>query len=228
MLAYLFNLDAYTPLELTLFVSGCYMWVVVYAIYVRQIFKYKFTEMPIFAAASNIGWELIYGYVPPGTDMGAVCLWGYRIWFLVDLVIFTGVLKYGLEQVSTPKIREYFKPVIIATAVFWAVAYLAFKTSGHDTIIGANSAYIAQALISFLYPIWILRSDRPMLFSRTVAWFRTLGSGLITCFMFIHYPENFYVQVVGTTCVMLDILSIYLVYQRRMEVQAVAVKAEAA
>ncbi|MGH1365094.1 MAG: hypothetical protein ACRBF0_16140 [Calditrichia bacterium] len=223
MLDHLFNLTAYTPLELTLFVGGCYMWVIVYGIYVHQLVKHKFAEMPLFAAASNIGWEFVYGYTAPFTDMGAACLWGYRLWFIVDVFIFYGVLKFGMEQVKTIKLKEHFRPVMILTALFWAVAYFAFKSSGHDTIIGANSAYIAQAIISFLYPLWIMNSKRPMLFSRTVAWLRMFGSGLITMFMFIHYESNYYIQVVGTTCVLLDILSIYLVYQRRSEAAPVAV-----
>ena len=36
----LLNLTDYTPLELVLFGVGCYMWVGVYAIYVKNILKY--------------------------------------------------------------------------------------------------------------------------------------------------------------------------------------------
>ena len=49
--------DAYTPLELFLFAGGCFLWVVVYVIYIINGKRLKFIEMPVFAAAGNIGWE---------------------------------------------------------------------------------------------------------------------------------------------------------------------------
>jgi len=82
----LINLKTYTPLEMILFAGGCYIWVVVYVIYIRHIMKRRMIGMPVFAAASNIAWELVWGFVPPFTDMGLIVVWGYRIWFLLDLL----------------------------------------------------------------------------------------------------------------------------------------------
>ena len=53
----LLNLQKYTALELTIFLAGCFMWVVVYAIYLRIMLREKRAMMPFFAAVSNLAWE---------------------------------------------------------------------------------------------------------------------------------------------------------------------------
>ena len=57
------NLNLYTPTELILFGGGCYLWVIVYAIYVRSIIKEKFIEMPVFAGCADIGWEFTWSFL---------------------------------------------------------------------------------------------------------------------------------------------------------------------
>src|SRR5438105_1284292 len=91
------HLEKYTPLELFLFGVGCYLWVIVYGIYVKDIRKHRFIEMPVFAACGNIGWEFVWGFLAC-TDMGPVLQWCYRIWFVFDLFIFASVLRYGGQQ----------------------------------------------------------------------------------------------------------------------------------
>jgi hypothetical protein len=100
------NLESYTPVELVLFSVGCYLWVIVYFIYIRNIIKLKFIEIPVFAAASNLGWEFIWGFIPPPTDMGLLLVWAYRGWFLIDIFIFYGVLRYGTKQITTPALQR--------------------------------------------------------------------------------------------------------------------------
>ncbi len=211
----LINLKSYTPLEMILFAGGCYIWVVVYIIYIRHIMKHRMIGMPVFAAASNIAWELVWGFVPPATDMGLIVVWGYRIWFFLDLYIFAGVIRLGASQVSIEALRPKFKPVIILVALAWAAVYYFFKVEGFDTVIGAMSAYVAQSLISILYLLLLLRHHRLVWFSFAIAWLKMLGSGLITVFMFIHYPANHFLQTVAGICLVIDCIYIVVYYQRR-------------
>ncbi|HMK39304.1 MAG TPA: hypothetical protein VK569_08190 [Bacteroidota bacterium] len=211
----LINLKAYTPLEMVLFAGGCYIWVAVYIIYIRHIMRHRMIGMPVFAAASNIAWELVYGFVPPSTDMGLLVVWGYRIWFLLDLYIFAGVVRLGATQVSIEALRPRFKPIIILTAAAWAVVYYFFKVEGFDTVIGAISAYVAQSLISVLYLLLLLRHHRLVWFSYPVAWLKMLGSGLITVFMFMHYPANHFLQTIAGACLIIDCIYIGVYHQRR-------------
>jgi hypothetical protein len=211
----LINLQAYTPLEMLLFAGGCYIWVAVYVIYIRHILKHKMIGMPVFAAASNIAWEFVWGFIPPSTDMGLLVVWGYRIWFFLDLYIFAGVIRLGATQVSIDALRPRFKPVIILVAVAWALVYYCFKSGGYDTVIGAMSAYVAQTLISVLYLLLLLRHHRLVWFSYPIAWLKMLGSGLITVFMYIHYPANHYLQTVAGICLIIDCVYIFIYHQRR-------------
>jgi hypothetical protein len=210
------NLESYTPVELVLFSVGCYLWVIVYFIYIRNIIKLKFIEIPVFAAASNLGWEFIWGFIPPPTDMGLLLVWAYRGWFLIDIFIFYGVLRYGTKQITTPALQQYFRPLIILTALSWGVIYYFFKTGGFDTVIGANSAYIAQICISVLYLILILRQTDVALFSLSVAWLRMIGTGLISVFMFIHYTDNHLLHTLCVLCGVLDVTYLIVFIRKRI------------
>jgi hypothetical protein len=47
-----------------------------------------------------------------------------------------------------------------------------------------------------------------------LAWSRMLGTGLITISMFIFYPENQFVQLLGVSCFVLDNVFIYILWKR--------------
>jgi hypothetical protein len=218
----LVNLTDYTPLELILFATGCYLWVIVYYLYARNIHKHKMIGMPVFAAASNFGWEFVWGFIPPFTNMGLLCLWGYRLWFIFDLYIFYGVLKYGSAQVSIPEIKKYFRPIVAALAVLWAILYYLFKLQGLDTVIGAHSAYVAQAFISVFYLLLILRHHKLVWSSYAVSWLRMLGSGLISVFMFLHYPDHYFLVALAAICPLIDVVYLFIFYRRMNVDHAVA------
>ena len=208
------NLQVYSPFELVLFGVGCSMWVVVYFLYARHIARHMMIGMPVFAAASNFGWEFVWGFLPPYTDMGLLFLWGYRIWFFFDLYIFYGVWRYGAEQLSIPALKRHFKPLIIFVAVCWGLLYWFFKAQGYDTPIGANSAYVAQILISILYLLLILRHRKFVWSSAPIAWLRSLGTGFISIFMFLHYPENYLLLMLCTLSAVIDGVYLYVFHRR--------------
>lgn len=208
------NLQLYSPLELVFFAIGCAMWVVVYALYAKHIYRHLMIGMPVFAAASNFGWEFVWGFLQPYTNMGLLFLWGYRIWFFFDLYIFYGVLRYGAEQVTAPALKRYFKPLMIGVAVCWGLFYAFFKQQGLDTPIGANSAYVAQILISILYLLLILRHRKFVWSSAPIAWFRSLGTGFISIFMFMHYPDNHLLLLLCLLSAMIDGAYLFVFHHR--------------
>jgi hypothetical protein len=210
----LINLQDYSPLELVLFAAGCSMWVVVYALYAKHIYRHSMIGMPVVAAASNFGWEFVWSFLMPFTNMGLLFLWGYRIWFFFDLYIFYGVLRYGSEQVTTPAVKRYFRPIVVVTAVCWGLLYWFFKEQGYDTPIGANSAYVAQILISVFYLLLILRDRRFVWSSAPIAWLRSLGTGFISVFMFLHYPDNHMLLLLCALSALLDGMYLYVFHRR--------------
>lgn len=219
----LVNLQEYTPLELFLFGGGCYLWVLVYGIYVKEIHRQRFVEMPVFAACGNIGWEFVWGFLAV-TNMGPLLQWCYRIWFFFDLVIFASVLRYGAQQVLTPAIRKGFRPLAVFTALAWGAAFFTLIRAGLDTPIGANSAYILNLTISVLYLFLLLQQTDVGRLSLPVAWLKMIGTGMNTVFMNIYagYADNYFLRFLAILTTALDCVYLYLLWRARSESSAAA------
>lgn len=217
----LVNLQEYTPFELFLFGFGCYLWVVVYGLYIYSIVKKKFIEAPIFAACGNIGWEFAWSFLL-FTDMGPLLQWCYRIWFFFDLFIFWGVLTYGWEQVRTEAFRKVLKPLLVAIAIFHGTAFYLMAKSGLDTSIGANSAFLLNFTLSVLY-IFVLFQQRELgnlgRVSWLIAWLKMIGTGTNTIFMNIHpaYADNSFLHFLSIATTTVDCVYIYLVWKLQRE-----------
>lgn len=224
MIADLINLADYTVLEHILFAVGCLMWVVVYGIYAVRAVRKLPIAMPVIAACANFGWEIVWSFVPPDTDMGIFYVYLYRAWFVLDVFIFIGILRYGTWQIHTESIRRYRYPIFVITCLFFFLLFAFMKTStvlgvdmpaGFDMPIGANSAYICQMLISALF-VWMFVKSSPYernFFSETVTWLRTIGTGLNDVVMFIHYPDNHFLHVMAVSSFLLDLFFIFLFYR---------------
>ncbi len=212
----LLNFEKYTHLELAVFLTGCFLWVVVYGIFVRDMFKKQSAEMPFFAAVSNLAWEFLWSgvFVP---DMGPLVQWGYRAWLVFDLVIIVGIWKYADWQISDARLRKHYRPVFIGSLLFWLAFYFFFTREGHDSPIGANSAYIAQLLISVFYLLLLLKSEDTQRFSAPAMWLRVIGTGLVTLFMVMHYWDGQHncLMVMCATSTVLDAIFIAVFLRKR-------------
>lgn len=209
MIDHLVNTRDYSTTELILFAVGCYMWVIVYALYIKEIRQKRCIGMPVFAACSNFAWEIVWGVIPPSTDMGPLLVWAYRAWFFLDLYIIAGVYRYGSAQIDTPVLLKYFKPMVIATVIAMTILYYFFKSEGYDTSIGATSAYIAQMFISVLYWLLLVRQQQYVWQSLPISWLRSIGTGLNTVFLILHYPNMHFLQSLGIMALIVD--SVYIV-----------------
>jgi hypothetical protein len=210
MIESLVNTRDYSTIELILFGVGCYMWVLVYIFYIREIRRGQCIGMPVFAACSNFAWEIVWGVIPPSTDMGPLLVWAYRAWFFLDLYIIWGVYRYGAAQIVTPVLVKRFKPMVVVTVVGMTILYYFFKSGGYDTPIGATSAYIAQMFISVLYLILLLRHQKHVWQSLPISWLRMIGTGLNTIFLFLHYPHLHFLLSLGVMSLIIDNIYIYL------------------
>ena len=202
-LNYWINTEHYSTSALIWNGVGCLFWVVTYAALVMEIIKRKFVEMPFFIAAGNITWEFVWSffYHP---DTGRLYSLSYQGAFLLDVFIFYSMFKYGSKQIEIPLFKKYFKLIAFALLVMWLPLNYFFVAQGYDTTIGANSGYILNLIISLLYPLLLLRNN-PHNFSQIVAWSKWIGTGCITVSMFIIYPTNYLVQILGVCCFILDL-----------------------
>lgn len=213
---YWINSEKYTSAQLVWNGVGCLFWVVCYAALVTSIIKKKFVEMPFFIAIGNIAWEFIWSvfYHP---DTGRLYSLSYQGAFLLDVFIFIHVLKYGDKQVDIPLLKKYWKWICFSLLGLWVLLNYFFVKLGYDTSIGATSGYILNLMISLLYPMLLLRSD-PRNFSPIVSWTKFLGTGCITVSMFLIYPENYLIQILGSACFVLDLCYSVLLSKKLKEI----------
>ena len=206
------NFKEYTPTQLIWNGIGCFFWCITYIVLIKNSLKTKFVEMPFVIAAGNIAWEFVWSfYFHPTT--GTLYSLSYQACFVLDIFIFAMIVKYGAKQIDIPIMKKYFKPILFGVLFMWIPLNYFFVKQGFDTPIGANSGYILNLIISMIYPLLLFRT-KPQYFSQTVAWCKFIGTGCITVSMFLIYPSNYFVQLLGVACFILDLsFSILLMKQ---------------
>ncbi|MFL5754110.1 MAG: hypothetical protein ACJ76F_11930 [Bacteroidia bacterium] len=209
----LFNLIDYTIADHVFFATGCLLWVFTYVIVIRNIVKMKFVEIPIVAVCANFAWEFLWSFVFR-TDMGELYIWGYRIWFFLDCFIVFGLFRYGVKQVSLPLIAKYYSLITAACIAAWGVMlYYYIKIYDEPfTHMGANSGYILNVMMSALFITLFLRMKQPQSFSLLSAWFKGVGTILITIFCFLHFKDGFLLSMCIVTGI-LDIIYISMLHR---------------
>lgn len=197
---------------------GCLFWLVTYIVIIVNSRKTKFVEMPFVIAVGNISWEFIWSFFyHPNT--GKFYVYGYQASFFLDLAIFWMVFKYGSKQIDIPTIKKYFKQILIGLILIWVPLNYFFVKEGFDTLIGANSGYILNLIISLLYPILYFRNNG-QLFSRLVSWSRFLGTACISVSMFLMYPNNHFLHTLAIACFIIDLcFTLYLENQHKTAVK---------
>ena len=211
----LINTAKYSTPELLFFAAGGIAWALAYMGVLREIVRNKFVEIPATAVCVNIAWEFTWGIVYR-TDLGAIFAWGYRLWFLLDVFIVWGLLRYGVRHLATPKLREYFRlSVVLAILAFAGTIYLMVR-QGYDTSTGLVSGYMATLLMSALYIPQFFRERDRMPYSPFVAWCKLLGNGLVIGFCVLVYPENHFLQTLCAVTLVLDVYYVWLFHTRRV------------
>lgn len=210
----LVNCHDYTPFQLLLFCGGCWLWVVAYIVLLVRARRYKFLEMPMIAGAGNFGWELTYSLIW-GTNMGKIAFWAYKAWLLLDLVIVYYLYTWGDKQGWSPQMRVYYKPMFILWTVVFVALFGVYPIDHNDHTIGAITAYADNLLISVAYVYMITRLTDVHGLSPWVAWLKCIGTGTNTIFMFLRFPEDNFLHLLGVILFFFDIAYIYMLSLRR-------------
>lgn len=216
----LVNLDSYTASQLIIYGVGCFGWVIFYAVVVREIIRNKFVEIPAPSVVTNISWEFVWSFLF-SPDMGVVFVWGYRVWFVLDIFITYSLFKYGDKQVNNPLLKKYFRPAVAVGIPIWILGIYFFVRQGYDTPTGLISGYILNVIIAALYILLILRHPRLSDFSYIVAWSKMLGTAIASVFCFIALPDKHLLLVMCVTCFVLDSTYIAVFHWRHRHPEAV-------
>lgn len=209
----LINFQDYSTIGLIFNGMGCLFWVVAYAVLVWEIRKKKFVEMPAYVAGANIGWEFVWSFFyHPNT--GLLYALSYQAAFFLDCYIFYSVIRYGTKQPMNEGAKKHFILFCFLNLVFWILFSYTHRTEGYDTLIGANSGYIINVILSLQCVFLLLQTKDTSTFSMLLAWSRMLGTGLITVSMFFFYPESNFIKLLGVSCLLLDGTFIYVLWKR--------------
>ncbi|NJM94367.1 MAG: hypothetical protein HC842_06625 [Cytophagales bacterium] len=207
------NLHDYTVLEHVLFASGCLLWVFTYVIIIQHIRKSQFIEIPLVCVAANFVWEFLWSFVFP-TNMGELYVWGYRVWFFMDCYILYGLFRYGANQIDIPLLKSKFHFILVFNLLAWSVL-LYFYIKEYDfplSHMGAYAGYVLNTMMSAMYIPFMVRKFNPRLFSLPAAWYKGVGTLLISVFCFLHFTDPFLLAMCVVTGV-LDGIYIYLFIQ---------------
>ena len=215
---YWINWQDYTGTEFFFYGLGCFLWVIAYGIYIRNIFTMKYVEMPVFAGCCDVAWEFVWSFLA-ANDMGMVFQAANYVWFFLDAgFIFTyGVLFFGWKQFVSPQLtaRGVFVPMCLFIALMAGAATYFLHVQGYDNGVGGRSAYLIQLSISFLYVPLMLRQPDLRYFSWHANWLRALGSALVVVFFALHYgTSDPFLLTIGTTAAIVDGVFLYLFRQK--------------
>jgi hypothetical protein len=211
----LVNCADYTPFQLLLFCFGCWLWVVVYAVIIRDFRRYQFVGMPALAGAANIGWEFVWTFVFE-TDMGKIADWAYVAWFLIDIYIFWALIKWGDKQGWAPSIKRHYKPMVISAAVSFGLLFWLYRISGHqDYGIGALTAFMDNFMMSVLFLFMLARLTDVRGLAPSVAWMKMIGTGTNTVFMILRFPADHFLHALGIGLFVCDVIYLVWLKQKR-------------
>lgn len=217
------NWQDYTGLELFFYGLGCLLWVLAYAIYIRNIITLKYVEMPVFAGCCDVAWEFVWSFLAQN-DLGMLFQGANYVWFFLDAgFIFTyGVLVFGAKQLTVPQLapRHVFIPTCLLIAVMAGAATYYMHQQGLDNAVGGRSAYLIQLSISFLYVPLMLRQPTLENFSFNANWLRAVGSAMVVVFFFLHFPDDTFLLTIGCAAAVVDAAFLYLFVQKRKQLAA--------
>jgi hypothetical protein len=206
------NLRDYTVAEHVTFAIGCLLWVFTYVVVIKNIRRYQFVEIPFIAVSANFAWEFLWSWVFR-TDMGLLYVWGYRVWFFLDCVIVWHTFRLAWKQLPEGLPRAMAIWAFSGGIAAW-FGMLYFYIKNYDLPIshmGAYSGYILNVLMSALYIPLLLRIRNLEWMSEANAWFKGVGTALITVFCFMHFKEGFLLSMCVVTTA-LDATYLYLLY----------------
>ena len=197
------NLERYTLAQLTLNGVGCLFWLFAYAVLVTRILRTRFVEMPAFVAGANFGWEIVWSvWFHPST--GPAFSFMYAGAAVLDIFIFSSVLRFGMRQLACPPSRAVFRSLCAINVIFWVAVCYCARAEGLDDELGARTGYVINVILSYTSLLLMHRMADHTRFSLYLGVFRTLGTGFISASIVLIYPDSLFLHLLCAACAVLD------------------------
>jgi hypothetical protein len=207
--------SGYSGAEILWYIGGFLLWTPAYVMIIIIGFRQKRLEIPVLAATGNIAWELLWGF-SFHVDMGYGLQNIYRGAFLIDAVILYLVFKHGRDHTQAPLVRRWYPALVVLLLLGWGWLVVAMHhTPNVDLPLGSTSAYLVNLLESGIY-LWFGMTVLAVgSMSMVVAWSKGLGTGFVTVFVFLQYPDHSFVKVLAVLVAIIDAAYLALMYARR-------------
>jgi len=164
-------------------------WILVYCLVVYRGFKDKAYGIPVLCICLDITWELIFSFdlVAPQPLLLEL---GHLLWFVIDCVILTQLLRYGPALQSNPWLRKNFYAVVFATLVLCGLGIYTFSFYFNDVYGNASAWFLALVLAALFPALFFSRPDSRGL-SYGVAWWMMIGNAGAAVFCYYWWPAQF-------------------------------------
>jgi hypothetical protein len=207
------NLQNYTLPEVILFLIGALLWAYTYIVVVIRNAQHKTVAIPLTAICLNFGWEVacvfFYRY---GVDMGKLFVLGYALWMVIDMIIVTQMFLYGDTQINTDYVKKHLRPLLVLGVLGSILGHIFFMTEGFDRPMAVISAYLINLAMSIDFCTLAFKPKFQGL-SKSVAWGKGLGTGLISICFFLKYPDTHFLTTMYVLTAFFDGLYLYLLYR---------------
>jgi hypothetical protein len=161
--------------------SGAF-WTLTYLLIIRRSSLDQTYGMPLVALCANISWEFLFSFIyPPQIIQHIVNL----IWFSLDLIIFTQLLRYGPREFLDLSKRVFYT-IISLTLVTSFCAVLFVTVEFHDA--GTYSAFGQNLIMSVLFMVMRYRRRSLRGQSISIATCKLLGTALASLAFYLYSP----------------------------------------
>jgi hypothetical protein len=187
-------------------------WTVTYLLIIRRSFLDRTYGMPLVALCANISWEFLFSFVYPQSTIQQII---NLIWFVLDVVILTQLLRYGLSEFANLPKRAFYMVVCLALATSFCVMLL-FTMEFHDQ--GTYSAFGSNLLMSVLFIEMQYHRNSLRGQSISIAVCKLLGTALASLAFYFYFPlghQPLAMPFLYISILIYDVIYVGLVYRHQ-------------
>jgi hypothetical protein len=211
-------------------------WGLTYLFVIRQCFRERTYGIPLVNICLNFSWELIYsfGLVAPGEPR--LLVYGNRLWFVFDILLVYQLFRYGKDVQVQPWVKKHYHLVATGTLILSFLGVYMFSLYFYD-VYGLAVSFMMNLLMSVLFIPFLWARPNLRGISYPAAWAKMLGTfagGAVFCYLwwplqfadgklvrYPYWPEPnrpfLFLIYLYLSILIFDLLYIYLVRQRRLE-----------
>lgn len=201
-----FDTTHYKPWQIVMFITGMVLWLICYMDVIKNIRSNKTLVIPYGTVLTNYGWEVSCAlfFVP---DMGKAVVLGYWAWMIFDTYIFINTFRYAYKQCLIEPIKKNIKIYLVLGILVSFFTQVTFIVK-YDLPMAPVSANIINVYMSvaFIYLLYIPGQINALL----TGWTKFLGTAIINIMFVTKYPDNYCLLTLAISCVIFDVLYIYL------------------